>query len=374
MSVLREILINRIRTNGPINFEQFMDSALYEPGLGYYQQDRMPIGRKGDFYTSSHLHPIFGAMIGRQMEECWLALGNPNPFVVIEMGAGSGHCAKDILAYLSTRLIFQSLHYVIVERNPFAQAEQQTRLAVFGSHVRWINSLEDISDQVIGCFFGNELVDAFPVRVIQMDDGFEEIYVGQYNDEFVEVGRPCSQEVSHYLDLYAPDLSTIFRPGDRTEVNLRTAPWLEKISAKLLEGFVLTIDYGYPASDYYCSERNKGTLLCYHEHEVNDNPYQFVGEQDITAHVNFTALRRQGDDVGLHSIGYCPQGSYLISLGIDEVMLELAEHDAFSSARIKNLILPDGLGESHKVLMQYKGDREVNLRGFALRNLVKHLS
>jgi len=137
---------------------------------------------------------------------------------------------------------------------------------------------------------------------------------------------------------------------------------------------VLTIDYGYPASDYYCAERNRGTLLCCHEHEINDNPYQLIGEQDITAHVNFTALRRQGDEAGLHTVGYCPQGTYLISLGIDEVMQELGEQDAFASARIKNLILPDGLGESHKVLMQYKGDRLLTLRGFALRNLAKHLA
>ncbi len=175
-----------------------------------------------------------------------------------------------------------------------------------------------------------------------MDNGFEEIFVSEYDGEFVEAGRPCSPEVLDYLDTYAPDLFTVFRPGDRTEVNLRTRPWLDAISSKLREGFVLTIDYGYPASDYYCAERNRGTLLCYHEHEVNDNPYQLIGEQDITAHVNFTALRLQGNETGLRTVGYCPQGTYLISLGIDEVMQELGEQDAFASARIKNLILPTG--------------------------------
>lgn len=374
MSILRDRLINQIRRNGPVNFEQFMETALYAPGLGYYQRDVMPVGRGGDFYTSSHLHPVFGAMIGRQMEECWLALGNPSPFVIVEMGAGSGHFAKDLLSYLSNRLVSHSLRYIIVERNPFARAEQQSRLGVFGSCVSWIEGLDAIIEPVTGCFVSNELVDAFPVRLVQMDDGFEEIFVSEYDGEFVEAGRPCSPEVLDYLDTYAPDLFTVFRPGDRTEVNLRTRPWLDEVSSKLHEGFVLTIDYGYPASDYYCAERNRGTLLCYHEHEVNDNPYQLIGEQDITAHVNFTALRLQGNEAGLHTVGYCPQGTYLISLGIDEVMQELGEQDVFASARIKNLILPDGLGESHKVLMQYKGDRLLNLRGFALRNLAKHLA
>lgn len=374
MSIIRDRLISQIRRSGPVSFEQFMETALYAPGLGYYQRDTMPVGRSGDFYTSSHLHPIFGAMIGRQMEECWLALGNPSPFVIVETGAGAGHFAKDMLSYLSSRLISHAVRYIIIERNPCARAEQQTRLAEFSPSVSWVESLDALIEPVTGCFVSNELIDAFPVRIVQMDSGFEEIFVSEYDGEFVEAGRPCSPEVLHYLDTYAPDLAAVFRPGDRTEVNLRTGPWLEAVSAKLREGFVLTIDYGYPASDYYCAERNRGTLLCYHEHEVNDNPYQFVGEQDITAHVNFTALRLQGDEAGLRTVGYCPQGTYLISLGIDEVLQELDEQDAFAAARIKNLILPDGLGESHKVLMQYKGERMLNLRGFVLRNLVKHLA
>lgn len=374
MSILRDRLISQIRRNGPVSFEQFMETALYAPGFGYYQREDMPVGRAGDFYTSSHLHPIFGAMVGRQMEECWLVLGNPSPFTVVEMGAGAGYLAKDMLSWLSSRLVYHSIRYVIVERNPFARVAQQALLAEFGSRVEWIESLEALPGPLTGCFISNELIDAFPVRIVQMDGGFEEIYVSEYDGEFVEAGRPCSPEVLHYLDTYAPDLASVFRPGDRTEVNLRTGPWLEAVSAKLQEGFVLTIDYGFPASDYYCAERNRGTLLCYHQHEMNDNPYQFVGDQDITAHVNFTALRRQGDEVGLSTVGFCPQGTYLISLGIDEVMPEMGEQDVFATARIKNLILPDGMGESHKVLMQYKGERVLNLRGFVLRNLAKHLA
>lgn len=375
MSILRDKIIDLIRRAGPISFEQFMEMVLYAPGHGYYLRDCQPVGREGDFYTSSHMHPVFGALLGRQIEECWLTLGNPSPFFIVEMGAGTGHLANDMLSFLSSRLVYSSLRYVIVERNPHIRAHQQQLLKQHSSRIAWVDSIDALKEPVTGCFLSNELLDSFPVRVVQMEAAFEEIFVGEYRHEFVEVGRPCSPEVARYLSEFAPDLASAFRAGDRTEVNLQIWPWMESISAKLAEGFVLTIDYGYPAPDYYCAERNRGTLLCYSGHAVGEDPYQNIGEQDITAHVNFTSLKRWGEDVGLRTIGYCPQGTYLISLGLDEVLPELEpDSDSFASARIRNLILPEGMGESHKVLMQYKGERTPNLRGFALRNQTKLLT
>ncbi len=369
MSSIRDKIINLIRKTGPISFEHFMEMALYMPGHGFYMRDRQPVGREGDFYTSSQLHPVFGALLGRQVEECWLTLGNPSPFTVVEMGAGAGHLAKDMLSFLSSRLIYNSLRYVIVERNPHVRVRQQQLLKEHTPRVNWVESIDALKKSVTGCFLSNELPDAFPVRLVQMDSSFEEIFVGEHQNEFVEVGRPCSPEVERYLASFAPGLASVFSAGDRTEVNLQIWPWLESISAKLSEGFLLTIDYGYPAFEYYCAGRNRGTLLCYSEHSVSEDPYQNVGGQDITAHVNFTSLKRWGEEVGFKTIGFCPQGPYLISLGLDEVLPELEPGtDSFASARIRNLILPEGMGESHKVLMQYKGERSLNLRGFALRN------
>ncbi len=308
-------------------------------------------------------------MLGRQVEECWLALGNPLPFTVVEMGAGAGHLAKDMLSYLNSRLVYHSMQYVIVERNPHVRVRQQKLLKEHAPRVGWLDSIDALREPVTGCFLSNELLDAFPVRLVQMDSAFEEVFVGEHQNEFVEVGRPCSPEVGRYLVSFAPDLASVFRAGDRTEVNLQIWPWLESLSAKLSEGFLLTIDYGFPASEYYSAGRNRGTLLCYGGHRVSEDPYQNVGGQDITAHVNFTSLKRWGEDVGFKTIGFCPQWSYLISLGLDEVLPEFEPStDSFASARIRNLILPEGMGESHKVLMQYKGERSVNLRGFALRN------
>jgi len=375
VDILKDKIVDSIRRNGPIPFERFMEMSLYAPGLGYYMRDMQPVGRSGDFYTSSHLHPVFGALLGRQIEECWLALGNPSAFTVVEMGAGAGHLASDLLAYLSSRIIYGSMRYVIVERNPFVRSQQKKLLLPYGSRVNWIDTVEGLKEPVTGCFLSNELLDAFPVHLVQMNSVFEEVYVGEHKGDFVEVARVCTPEVANYLHEYASGLETSLQPGDRTEVNLQIWPWIESVAAKLTEGFVLTVDYGYPAEDYYCMERNRGTLLCYRGHVLCENPYEHVGEQDITAHVNFTSLKRWGEEIGLKSVGFCPQGPYLISLGIDEVLQELEpESDGFASARIKNLILPEGLGESHKVLMQYKGNRKLNLRGFALRNQLKLLA
>lgn len=384
MSFLRQKIIEKIRSEGPINFETFMEMALYYPGLGYYTKDSTKIGRTGDFYTSPHLHPVFGAMIGRQMEEMWMLMGMPEIFHVVEMGAGMGYLAKDMLEYLRKRQgvrgqksgenLFQSLRYTIVELNHAIKAKQQKLLSEFKDKINWIFSISELNS-IRGCFLSNELLDAFPVRLIEMPDNsnneLKEVYVSIDRDDLVEVKMPCSAEVKKYLDEFGIKLSE----GYKTEVNLKIKDWLSEVNNKLLEGFILTIDYGYPAGDYYSEDRNRGTLLCYYQHRINENPYQNIGEQDLTAHVNFSSLKKWGDELGLKSLGFCSQGSYLVSLGIDEVIMELYgdSPDIFDAAKIKGLILPHGMGESHKVMIQYKGKDEIRLKGFSFRNQMKYL-
>lgn len=350
-----------------------MEMALYYPGLGYYTKDSTKIGRTGDFYTSPHLHSIFGAMIGKQMMEMWELIGKPEIFHVVEMGAGMGYLAKDMLEYLSgsksndkrQKDIFKHLKYTIVELNLAVKTKQQELLSEFMDKVNWISNLNEL-ESVTGCFLSNELLDAFPVRLVEMDNEIKEIHVSLNGDDFVEMGMPCTGEVEEYFREFGIELPK----GFRTEANLKIKSWLKEVSNKLFKGFVLTIDYGYPAEDYYSEDRSRGTLLCYHQHQVNENPYQNIGQQDLTAHVNFSSLKKWGDELGLKTIGFCPQGTYLVSLGIDEVITEFYGNspDAFEIAKIKGLILPQGMGESHKVMVQYKGDGEPILRGFTLRN------
>jgi SAM-dependent MidA family methyltransferase len=374
VSPLKEKIIERIESEGPINFETFVEMALYYPGLGYYTKDSTKIGRTGDFYTSPHLHSIFGAMIGRQMEEMWTAIGKPEIFHIVEMGAGMGYLAKDMLEYLEEKEIFKYLKYTIVEINPKVRAKQQELLSEFSDKVKWVSHISELKP-ITGCFLSNELLDAFPVRLIEVsnnpDNGLKEIYVSIDGDDLVEVKMPCSAEVKKYLNEFGIELPE----GYKTEVNLKIKDWLGEVSNKLFEGFILTIDYGYPAQDYYSEDRNRGTLLCYYHHQINENPYQNIGEQDLTAHVNFSSLKKWGDELGLKTIGFCPQGTYLVSLGIDEIIKELYgdSPDVFDVAKIKGLILPQGMGESHKVMIQYKGKDEPRLRGFSFRNQLKYL-
>jgi len=369
---LRQKIADQIKTEGPISFETFMALALYDPEFGYYARPSANIGRTGDFYTSPHLHMIFGIMIGRQLEEMWEVMGRPERFRVVEMGAGMGHLAKDILDYIVTKELSAHIDYSIVELNPALREQQQTLLSGHAGKIRWFSGLGDIGTAA-GCFLSNELLDALPVHLVVKRDELMEVFVSlpeerdnEHVNAFTEVERPCNGTISAYLQDFSIDL----RKGYKTEINLRIKDWLTEVSEKLERGFILTIDYGYSSAEYYSEERSAGTLLCYYKHQVNEDPYLHMGEQDITAHVNFSSVKKWGEELGLRTEGYCPQGTYLVSLGIDELITEMygQSPELFEMAKIKGLIFPQGMGASHQVMVQSKGIDGVKLRGFTLRN------
>ncbi len=367
MNQLSQKIIEKIKKDKPIAFETFMDMVLYHPELGYYTSQIQRLGKEGDFYTSSHLHPVFGKMIGMQIEEMWETMGWPSDFRIIEMGAGAGYLCNDMLEYLKKRDIFNSLTYTIVEINPFVIEAQKKMLAEYAHKVKWVLSLKGLQ-KIKGCIFSNELLDAFPVHLIEMDEMIKEIYIDQEDGRFVEIKRDIdNNSIKQYLKEFSIELPK----GYRTEMNLRIKDWLNEINSLLTEGFIFTIDYGYPSWDYYSEERNRGTLLCYHKHQVTEDPLQNIGEQDITAHVNFSSVKKWGEEMGIKTIGFCQQGTFLISLGIDKEIANLFESSkdyVFEAARIKKLILPGTMGETHKVLIQYKGNGNPKLKGFQIKN------
>jgi SAM-dependent MidA family methyltransferase len=394
MNPLEQIIIDRIKREGPITFETFMDMALYHPEYGYYASSAARIGREGDFFTSSHLHPVFGAMICRQLFEMWRTMGKPPAFDIVEMGAGHGYLAKDILEYLKhapeTMSGFSdAARYSIVEQ--YAHFEEKQRTVLFSAPpsfppkkgeaptkstggrdfppVTWVRSLNELKD-IKGCMLSNELLDAFPVHLIRMNGTLHEIVINHSGNEFIEETRDVSSgDILNYFTLFSVRLPQEYR----TEVNLRIKEWLEDVTAVLKEGFLLTIDYGYSANEYYSDDRTAGTLLCYRGHAFNDSPYRNIGRQDITAHVNFSSLKLWGDGLGLKTVGYCPQGTFLTAAGIDEVITELYADSAdylSEISKIKRLIFPQGMGESHNVMIQFKGDNIPSLRGFSMRNQV----
>ncbi|MGD0281699.1 MAG: SAM-dependent methyltransferase [Dissulfurispiraceae bacterium] len=364
-----------------MSFETFMSLALYDPEFGYYTRSSATIGRAGDFYTSPHLHRIFGVMIGRQMEEMWEIMGRPDRFDIVEMGAGMGHLAKDMLDYISAKELFGHLNYSIVELNPAVCEHQKTLLSDYSGKISWVPGLGDI-EKIEGCFLSNELLDALPVHLIVMREALMEVFVSlpekldnKQDLALEEVERPCNKSIGSYLS----EFSIVLSDGYKTEINLKIKDWLREVHKKLERGFIATVDYGYSSAEYYSEERNTGTLLCYYKHQVNENPYQNIGEQDITAHVNFSSVKKWGEELGLRTDGYCPQGTYLVSLGIDEVITEIyggppdsfpapESFRLFEMAQIKGLIFPQGMGASHQVMVQSKGIDEVKLRGFTLRN------
>jgi len=374
---LQKKIVQQIKKKGPITFEQFMSMTLYDPEFGYYNTESGKIGRTGDFYTSSHLHPVFGAIMGRQIIEMWNLMGRTENFRIVEMGGGAGYFCKDLLDSLRSvdkfADFFRALKYTIIERSPALRNKQQGLLSGFSGKIEWLSALSECGS-ITGCIFSNELLDAFPVHLVRMEDSLREIYV-DFDEEkgFMEIaGDLSNEEILPYFRNFSSEL----RKGYTTEVNLRIRDWLREINEVLERGFILTIDYGYPAWDYYSEDRDRGTILCYHKHQINENPYLNIGEQDITAHVNYSALKKWGEDIGIKTAGFCGQGVFMVSLGIDEDIKKIAEGPedyVFEIARIKKLILPQGMGESHKVMVQYKGVEPPGLQGFSIRNQIKTL-
>lgn len=354
-----------------ITFAEYMDLALYQPQHGYYNSDRPPIGKEGDFITSSDWGADFAEVLAEQFVEMWEILGKPQNFAIVEMGAGRGNFAENLLQYLQQQHpdLFKTLTYIIVEISPVLQAEQRQILADF-DRVKWCNWDEIVDDSIVGCFFSNELVDAFPVHQFMLEKGkIEEIYVTTKAPKnqpkeiiFVEVaGEVSTPKIAEYFEFLGVDLSAnVFPDGYRSEVNLAALDWMSTVARKLQRGYLLTIDYGHRAHRYYNPRRTEGTLQCYYRHRYHSNPYINVGRQDLTAHVNFTALEKQGELCGLDAVGFTQQALFLMALGLGDRIATLSTtvSDVATLLRrreaLHRAIDPMGLG-GFGVLVQSKG-------------------
>jgi SAM-dependent MidA family methyltransferase len=289
----------------------------------------------------------------------WQLLGT-EPLTVVEQGAGEGHLAMDILDALraTSPEAYAKAHYRIVEVSADNRARQEQMLAGHPGRIEWC-SLDDLAGMV-GVVLSNELVDAFPVHLVEKREGkLLEVFVVNRGAGFAEELRPLSDPAiaAHFREIGATLVE-----GNRGEVGLEASRWMRRLAGLLARGFVLTIDYGYPAEELYAPFRRNGTLMCYHRHRSGENPYLRVGFQDITAHVDFTALQQAGTASGLSTLYFNQQYRFLLGLGfVEELMALQAEVADPNRARalrltLKNLILPDGgMGETFKVLIQGKG-------------------
>lgn len=335
-AVLRQMIAAEIvQAGGRIPFARFMELALYAPGEGYYTSRVGLIGARGDFYTAPHLTPVFGQLLARQLAEFWRRLGRPDAFQLVEMGAGQGLLVTDILSqlYINEKELWPGLTYTIVERSAALQEGQRRRLKavpngeLFLQKVNWAAPDEFEPGSVTGCFFSNELVDAFPVHLIERKEGeWREVYVGlNPAGEFEEEsGTLSTAALEDYFRLVGLE-SSKYEEGYRTEINLAALDWMQAVAQALGKGYVLTIDYGYESGRRYHPRRSAGTLQTYNGHTIGHNPYMHVGQQDITTHVDFTALIKTGEAAGLTTEGFTIQAAFLGGLGIAEYWTKLSD-------------------------------------------------
>lgn len=325
-------------------------------------QDRERTGVRGDYFTSPDLHPVFARLLARQAVEIWEAMGRPAPFTWVEMGPGRGWFARDFLSWTRTAQpeFYAALDYLAIEPGPRRRARlgEKLREDQLSSKLRLLENLE-ASPPVAGCFFSNELADAFPVAVVERIGGrLKEIYVSAQGEELREMPGPISNtEVAAAVARYAHDLEE----GQRVEVSLRAVQWIRAVAEKLTRGYVITIDYGDLAERLFTSDRPRGTLLAYRGHTASEDFYSAPGEQDLTAHVNFSALIDAGKSAGLVLTGFTTQERFLMALGEENEFRDLYDPGQSEAEKLqarlklKRLISPEGMGSVFKVLIQHRG-------------------
>jgi SAM-dependent MidA family methyltransferase len=366
---LAELLADRIRRYGPLTFADYMRECLYHPVHGYYSKAEST--RFADYYTSVDLHPIFGRLLARQFAEMWEHLGRPAEFTLVEAGAGVGRLADQILSFCESKLpdFYGALRYVAIERSAARREQAATRSKRHGATGHFAVSVEIPARIFTGCLFSNELLDALPIHRVAMDGGtLKEILVGFSDNHFMDFVAPLT--TCAIFEYFAAQ-SVILHEGQHAEAGLEACDWITEVGRRMERGYVLTIDYGHHAAELFDDRHMRGTLLAYQNHRVSEDFYAAPGGQDLTAHVNFTALESWGNRAGLDTAGLTSQTNFLLALGRGNEFADLYDDSQSETERVqarlqlKTLIHPEGMGERFQVLIQQKGVSETRLTGLA---------
>jgi SAM-dependent MidA family methyltransferase len=351
---------------GLLPFDRFMDLALYAPGLGYYVAGAVKFGRDGDFVTAPEISPLFGRCLASQCAEVLDRIGGGD---LLELGAGTGTLVVEVLRALEQADTLPE-RYLILEPSSDLQDRQRTlireRIPHLEGRCTWLTRLPS---KLRGVVLANEVLDAMPVHRfrIRNDGGIDEVCVAERAGALVEVSAPVRSPgladavAALHAEGFARD------PGYTSEINLRLPLWLKALGLALDRGLILLVDYGYPRPAYYQPDRTMGTLMCHLRHQAHGDPYTHIGLQDITAHVDFTAVAEAGLAVGLDLAGFTTQANFLIGCGIDRLLSESNEPFELTPGA-KQLLLPNAMGERFKVLGLTTGV-DGPLRGFSIRDL-----
>ena len=365
MPSLREVIARRIRSRGPLPFAEYMDLALYHPRHGYYSSVDRRSGRAGDFFTSVDVGTLFGELLAEQFAEMWRCIRRRESDLdsdghdLVEAAAGSGRLALDVLEATARRHpeLYNAIQLTLVDRSPTARASHVETLGPHAPRLR--RSTDTVPAHVRGIVFANELLDALPIHPIVMtDSGLTEVYIdldSRDGDRFVECLAPPSAAVLAHVERFAVELE----PGWRAEVSPAAVSWVEQTGRSLDGGFLVVIDYGHDASELYSATHAAGTLTTYHRHVVGTSGDRSVpawlldpGAVDITAHVDLTAIRRAAEDAGLDTLAVVDQTYFLLGIGAAEWPEPDDPVEALKRRlALKTLLIPGGLGSSHKVLV-----------------------
>lgn len=365
-----QALIEQIRqridqAGGEISFHDYMREVLYSPGLGYYSAGSSKFGESGDFTTAPEISPIFSRCLARQ---CAQILDSHPDYEILEFGAGSGKMAADILLTLE-RLQQLPPRYLILELSAdLRQRQQQTIAAMAPQLLEKVCWLDQLPAQFQGVVLANEVFDAMPVHLVEKQaDEIYERFVSYDAEGFRYAVHRCDDQVLRQrLQAWLAQL-----PEDYvTEINLEAEAWLHSLAEMLTQGVIIAIDYGFPAHEYFHPQRNQGTLMCHYRHYSHDDVFFHPGLQDITAHVNFTALAEAALEAGLSVMGYTTQAYFLMASGLEQEM-QLIEGEAAwlkASQAVKKLTLPHEMGELFKVIAFGK-NQDTDLQGFAWQDM-----
>jgi len=364
----------KIALNGPIPFSEYMEMALYEPGLGYYSAGLQKFGKGGDFVTAPQLGNVFARCLAGQIEQVGFQFGR---YEIIEAGAGSGILAADLLRALQEshpparyRILERSAHLRQVQKETLSQLIPQ-----WMDRISWLD--EPPANGWQGVFVANEVLDALTVeRFCIENDGIRQLQVDAGPDGFEWSKGSCPQNIQEQIQAVLDGLESKPATGYRSELNMSLPAWLQAVTASMHKGLALFIDYGYTRRDYYLPQRSDGTLICHYQHRAHDDPFLWPGLTDISTSVDFTALAEAADFCGLEVSAYTTQAMFLLASGLDQILAEIESLSATERLKMNNqirrLTLPGEMGERFQVMALSRGldeDLAENLLGFSLSDL-----
>jgi len=356
-SLQEKIRLAIINNGGLISFEQYMQMALYEPGLGYYSAGSSKFGEQGDFVTAPEISPLFSRCIARQ---CQQVLSEISSSSIFELGPGTGTMAIDIMRELKRNNSLPETYYLL---EPSADLRQRQQLNIKNTIPQleerfvWLDRLPE--EKIKGVILANEVIDAMPVTRIVIDSEIEEYAVAcdsgandQIRFQWVkrDIDQKLKSEIQVMLDMLRESVPTPYT----TEINCNIKPWLNSLNDVLDEGLILISDYGYPRQEYFHPQRYAGTLICHYRHHAHDDPFLYPGLQDITASVDFTTVAEAAIDTGLHVSGFTTQAHFLIASGLDQFVCEYETDDVVERSKmvhqVTRLTMPGEMGEKFKFI------------------------